>query len=162
VFPYEGTLEKYIGDALLAVWGAPYPKLDDADRAVRAAIEMQWAVRRLNQEWIQQQRRPIQIHIGLNTGRVAAGNIGSEKLIQYAHIGDTTNVASRICNAAQADEIMIDQSTFSKLKNRSLPLEKVPPTKVKGKKQPLQLYRVHWERVQSVVPQSSSQRTNPL
>jgi adenylate cyclase len=141
VFPYEGTLEKYIGDALLAVWGAPYPKLDDADRAVRAAIEMQWAVRRLNQEWIQQQRRPIQIHIGLNTGRVAAGNIGSEKLIQYAHIGDTTNVASRICNAAQADEIMIDQSTFSKLKNRSLPLEKVPPTKVKGKKQPLQLYR---------------------
>ena len=162
VFPYEGTLEKYIGDALLAVWGAPYPKLDDADRAVRAAIEMQWAVRRLNQEWIQQQRRPIQIHIGLNTGRVAAGNIGSEKLIQYAHIGDTTNVASRICNAAQADEIMIDQSTFSKLKNRSLPLEKVPPTKVKGKKQPLQLYRVHWERVQSVVPQSSSQRTDPL
>ena len=162
VFPYEGTLEKYIGDALLAVWGAPYPKLDDADRAVRAAIEMQWAVRRLNQEWIQQQRRPIQIHIGLNTGRVAAGNIGSEKLIQYAHIGDTTNVASRICSAAQADEIMIDQSTFSKLKNRSLPLEKVPPTKVKGKKQPLQLYRVHWERVQSVVPQSSSQRTNPL
>ncbi len=162
VFPYEGTLEKYIGDALLAVWGAPYPKLDDADRAVRAAIEMQWAVRRLNQEWIQQQRRPIQIHIGLNTGRVAAGNIGSEKLIQYAHIGDTTNVASRICSAAQADEIMIDQSTFSKLKNRSLPLEKVPPTKVKGKKQPLQLYRVHWERVPSVVPQSSSQRTDPL
>ncbi len=162
VFPYEGTLEKYIGDALLAVWGAPYPKLDDADRAVRAAIEMQWAVRRLNQEWIQQQRRPIQIHIGLNTGRVAAGNIGSEKLIQYAHIGDTTNVASRICSAAQADEIMIDQSTFSKLKNRSLPLEKVPPTKVKGKKQPLQLYRVHWEQVPSVVPQSSSQRTDPL
>ncbi len=162
VFPYEGTLEKYIGDALLAVWGAPYPKLDDADRAVRAAIEMQWAVRRLNQEWIQQQRRPIQIHIGLNTGRVAAGNIGSEKLIQYAHIGDTTNVASRICSAAQAGEIMIDQSTFSKLKNRSLPLEKVPPTKVKGKKQPLQLYRVHWEQVPSVVPQSSSQRTDPL
>src|ERR687885_1162934 len=91
VFPYEGTLEKYIGDALLAVWGAPYQRADDADRAVRAAIEMQWAVRRLNQEWLKQRNLQIQIHIGLNTGKVAAGNIGSKKLIQYATIGDTTN-----------------------------------------------------------------------
>jgi class 3 adenylate cyclase len=64
VFPYEGTLEKYIGDALLAVWGAPYEKDDDAERAVRAAIEMQWTVRRLNQHWLTQNKRPIQIHIG--------------------------------------------------------------------------------------------------
>jgi len=147
VFPYEGTLEKYIGDALVAVWGAPYARNDDVDRAVRAAIDMQWAVRRMNQRWMMDYSEPLQIHIGLNTGQVAAGNIGSNTLIQYAHIGDTMNVASRICSAAKAEEIMISQSTYDKLSDRSLPLEKLPPIRVKGKDEPLQLYRLHWEEV---------------
>lgn len=147
VFRYEGTLEKYIGDALLAIWGAPYQKSDDVNRAVWAAIEMQWAVRCLSQQWEQQRGFQLQVHIGLNTGKVAAGNIGSEKLIQYATIGDTTNVTSRICNAASAREILISQTTFDKLRDRDLPLEKMPPVWVKGKDQPLQLYRVLWERV---------------
>lgn len=151
VFPYEGTLEKYIGDALLAVWGAPYEKDDDAERAVRAAIEMQWTVRRLNQHWLTQNKRPIQIHIGLNSGRVAAGNIGSDKLFQYAHIGDTTNVASRICSAAEADEIVISQSTFDKLTLQNLPFVKLAPIMVKGKDKPLQLYRLLWEQVPSII-----------
>ncbi|MBE9130048.1 MULTISPECIES: adenylate/guanylate cyclase domain-containing protein [unclassified Coleofasciculus] len=150
VFPYEGTLEKYIGDALLAVWGAPYQKPNDVDLAVWAAIEMQWAVRRLNQEWIEHKRRPIQIHIGLNTGRVAAGNIGSKRLIQYATIGDTTNTTSRICNVAKANEILISETTFKKLNSQTLSLEKLPPIRVKGKAKPLQLYRVIWEKVQSL------------
>jgi adenylate cyclase len=145
VFPYEGTLEKYIGDALLAVWGAPYPKEDDTERAVRAAIEMQWAVCRLNEEWAQQRNLQIQIHIGINTGKVAAGNIGSEKLIQYAAIGDTTNVTSRICSLAKAGEILISQNTFDKLRGWKLPVEKLKPVWVKGKDQPLQLYRLLWE-----------------
>lgn len=162
VFPYEGTLEKYIGDALLAVWGAPYQKADDADRAVRAAVEMQWAVRRLNQDWMTQNKRPIQIHIGLNSGKVAAGNIGSEKLFQYAHIGDTMNVASRICTAAEADEIVIAQSTFDKLTNQNLPVEKLPPIKVKGKDKPLELYRLLWEELPSIVHPTSSQPTTRL
>lgn len=144
VFPYEGTLEKYIGDALLAVWGAPYRKPNDVDLAVQAAIDMQWAVRRLNQVWIQRKRRPIQIHIGLNTGNVAAGNIGSAKLIQYATIGDTTNVTSRICNLAKPNEILIAQSTLDKLNDRTIPVEKMPPMRVKGKSKPLDLYRVLW------------------
>lgn len=144
VFPYEGTLEKYIGDALLAVWGAPYRKPNDVDLAVQAAIDMQWAVRRLNQVWIQRKRRPIQIHIGLNTGNVAAGNIGSAKLIQYATIGDTTNVTSRICNLAKPNEILIAQSTLDKLNDRTIPVEKMPPMRVKGKSKPLELYRVLW------------------
>lgn len=147
VFPYEGTLEKYIGDALLAVWGAPYRKPNDVDLAVRAAIDMQWAVRRLNQVWIKRKRRPIQIHIGLNTGKVAAGNIGSAKLIQYATIGDTTNVTSRICNLAKPNEILIAQSTLDKLNDRTITVEKMPPMRVKGKAQPLDLYRVLWYKI---------------
>ena len=149
VFPFEGTLEKYIGDALVAVWGSPYSRHDDVDRAVRAAIEMQWTVDRMNQKWKQRYGEPIYIHIGLNTGQVAAGNIGSEKLIQYIHTGDTMNVASRICSAANKNEILISQSTFDQLKDRSLPLETIPPVIVKGKTEPLQLYRLHWQEVQS-------------
>lgn len=151
VFQYEGTLEKYIGDALLAVWGAPYRQPDDAWRAVQAAIAMQRAVVRLNEQWQQRRGLQIEIHIGLNTGKVAAGNIGSQNLIQYATIGDTTNVASRICSAANAGEILISQTTFDQLSDgftdegdRTLPIEKIPPVRVKGKDQPLQLYRVLW------------------
>ena len=102
VFKYEGTLEQYIGDALLAVWGAPYQHPNDAERAVQAAIEMQQALVRLNQDWKDRRNLELQIHIGINTGTVAAGNIGSEKLIQYGTIGNTTNVSSRICSVAQS------------------------------------------------------------
>jgi adenylate cyclase len=144
VFQYEGTLEKYIGDALLAVWGAPYQQPDDAQRAVQAAIDMQKAVSRLNKQWQQQRDLQIQIHIGLNTGKVAAGNIGSQKLIQYATIGDTTNVTSRICSAAQAGEILISQTTFEHIREPKFPIEKLPPVWVKGKDEPLQLYRILW------------------
>ncbi|MEM9539744.1 MAG: adenylate/guanylate cyclase domain-containing protein [Cyanobacteria bacterium P01_E01_bin.42] len=148
IFAHEGTLEKYIGDALLAVWGAPYARPDDSDRAVQAAIDMQYAVRRLNREWQAKGRQPIAIHIGLNTGKVAAGNIGSERLIQYAAIGDTTNVTSRICNVAKANEIVLSHSTYYKLKNRDeLPLEQLPLVRVKGKEKPLQLYRLHWQKI---------------
>ncbi len=149
VFCYEGTLEKYIGDALFAIWGAPYQKPDDPERAVKAAIDMQWAVLRLNEKWVRQGKQPIQIHIGINTGKVAAGNIGSEKLIQYAAIGDTTNVTSRICDVAEAGEILVSQSTCERLKALSLPFKKMPPAKVKGKEQPLQLYRLLWKQLPS-------------
>ncbi|WP_446378396.1 adenylate/guanylate cyclase domain-containing protein [Coleofasciculus sp. E2-BRE-01] len=146
VFPYEGTLEKYIGDGFLAVWGAPYRQPNDVDLAVKAAIEMQWVVCRLNQKWIREKGRSIQIHIGLNTGMVAAGNIGSKTLIQYATIGDTTNVSSRICDVAHPGEILIAQSTFEQLGDPTTPLEKMPPIAVKGKASPLQLYRVLWKQ----------------
>lgn len=145
VFQYEGTLEKYIGDALLAVWGAPYQQSDDAERAVHAAVAMQRAVCRLNEQWLQRRNLQIQIHIGLNTGKVAAGNIGSPKLVQYATIGDATNVASRICSVAKAGEVLISQSTFEKIHDPNLVFEKLTPVLVKGKKQPLQLYRLLWD-----------------
>ena len=148
VFPFGGTLEKYIADALLAVWGSPYQKEDDAIMAVNAAIAMQWAMCKLNEDWIEQGRDlQIQIHIGLNTGMVAAGNIGSENLIQYTNIGDTMNVASRICTAAKAGEVFISESTLAKILHCNLPIQKLEPVMVKGKEEPLQLYRVCWEDI---------------
>lgn len=146
VFEQEGTLEKYIGDALMATWGAPFSHPDDADRALRAAVRMQQALLQLNDERRAKNQGELQIHIGLNSGPVAAGNIGSRRFLQYATIGDTTNVASRVCSAASAGEILITQSTFDVLSDKRWPLERLPPTPVKGKDAPLTLYRVDWRR----------------
>jgi adenylate cyclase len=144
VFKYEGTLEKYIGDALMAVWGAPFSHPDDADRAVRAAVEMQRALAELNARWRAQGRPELQIHVGLNTGRVAAGNIGSEQYLQYATIGDATNVASRVCSAAGDGEICMNSTTFERWRDRAWPTSPLPPTRVKGKQEALSLYRLEW------------------
>lgn len=146
VFRYEGTLEKYIGDALMAVWGAPFSRVDDADRAVRAAIAMQHALRTLNREWASA-RPPLQIHFGLNTGPVAAGFLGSQSYLQYAAIGDATNVASRVCTAAPPGELFITDTTWQKLRDKNLPVEKLAPVEVKGKSAALMLYRVRWEQM---------------
>ncbi|MEW6363552.1 MAG: adenylate/guanylate cyclase domain-containing protein [Acidobacteriota bacterium] len=143
VFRHEGTLEKYIGDALMAVWGVPFAHDDDADRAVASAIDMQAALQRLNREGVH--TRDLQIHIGINRGKVAAGNIGSEHYIQYATIGDTTNVASRLCSAAQSGEIVISESTFRRLTPGRFPVEALPALRVKGKEEPIAAYRVRWE-----------------
>lgn len=147
VFQYQGTLEKYIGDALFAIWGAPYKRDNDAQLAVQAAIDMQWAVTKLNRKWIREGKKTISIHIGINTGEVAAGNIGSQRLIQYAAIGDTTNVTSRICDIAQAGEIILSDATHRCLTHLNLPMEALPPTKVRGKKDPLILYKLLWREV---------------
>jgi adenylate cyclase len=140
VFRHDGTLEKYIGDALLAVWGAPMRHDDDAARAVRAATEMQRAVRALNAGW--PGARQIAIHIGVNTGFVAAGNIGSADYIQYATIGDATNVASRICGAAGRGEVVVDAVTAERARAAGIEVVPLGPTTLKGKTEPMPLFRV--------------------
>ena len=142
VFRYEGTLEKFIGDAMLAVWGAPFARDDDAYRAVAAAVDMQRALGPLREKLALPV--PLNVHIGINTGTVVAGNIGSDRYLQYATIGDATNVASRICTVASADEILIDASTAALLRDR-WPLEALPPVEVKGKREALSLFRVKYD-----------------
>jgi len=146
VFRHGGTLEKYIGDALLAIWGAPVAMPDHADRALRAAVEMQRAVGELNARWATERRPTIDIHIGLNSGRVAAGHIGADRYLQYACIGDTTNVSSRVCGAAEAREIVVSATTRAALATQAFELEAMPPMHAKGKEQPLEVYRVAWSR----------------
>jgi adenylate cyclase len=144
VFRHEGTLEKYIGDALMAVWGAPFSQPDDADRALRAAVEMQRAMTTLNARWRARGQPELQIHVGLNTGRVASGNIGSEHLLQYATIGDAVNVASRICGAAGPGEICASETTLQHCRTRPWPHTRLSPVHVKGKLEALTLFQVNW------------------
>jgi len=149
VFRHEGTLEKYIGDALMAIWGVPTPHEDDADRALSAALEMRSAVERLNRGWGEDRR--LEIHVGLNSGPVAFGNIGSPDYVQFAAIGDTTNVSARVCNAAQAGEVLVSEATRRRLKTGRFALEALPPVVVKGKTEPLLLHRAGWTPVLETV-----------
>ncbi len=142
VFEKEGTLEKYIGDALMAVWGAPFAHGDDADRALEAAVAMQEAVTRLSEEL----PHPLAIHIGLHSGTVALANIGSADYLQVATIGDATNTAARVCTVAREAEIVITRATADRLLRPAFPLVPLPPTRVKGKAEPLDLLRVDWRR----------------
>lgn len=132
VFDAGGTLEKYIGDALLAVWGAPFPRDDDADRALGAALAMMRAVR----------GRRFGVHIGLHTGLVAAGDIGTPQYLQYAAVGETTNLASRISGVAAEGEIVLSSETLASLRAPPPSLEALPPTSVKGHAGALTLYRL--------------------
>src|SRR5215472_3899683 len=139
VFRRGGTLEKYIGDALMAVWGAPFQDPDDADHAVEAAVDMQKELSVLDAGWVASGRVPLRIHVGINTGIVAAGNIGSEQYLQYATVGDATNVASRACSAAGPGKIVITENTRARLR-RPWRLDALPPMIAKGKAEPLVLH----------------------
>jgi adenylate cyclase len=142
VFRHGGTLEKFIGDALLAVWGAPVESHDDVDRALAAAAEMQEAVATFNVEQQAAGRPPITIHVGIASGPAAAGYIGTDRYIQYAVIGDTTNVASRICSAAGPGEILVSDVTRRWHSGRGVAFEDVPAIAAKGKDGPVTVHRV--------------------
>jgi adenylate cyclase len=148
VFRREGTLEKYIGDAVLAVWGAPFRRDDDALRAVESAVAMQQSMEELNAMLAREfgpDFKPLRIHIGLNSGPVAAGNIGSAQLLQYATIGDATNIASRICSLAGPNEIAIGIPTVQRLGDDP-PYRLDGPSRhyVRGREEALPVYKVRW------------------
>lgn len=115
VFRYGGTLDKFIGDAIMAQWGAPVSQEDDADRALAAAFDMQSALAELNADWRSQGRAELRVGIGLNFGEVFAGYIGSERRMEYTILGEAVNVASRICGAAAGGEILITEEMRAEL-----------------------------------------------
>jgi len=115
VFRHFGALDKFIGDALLAYWGAPDAFTDDADRAVAAAIDMQLELTRLNSGWQREGRPQLAIGIGVHCGEAFVGNIGSPRRLEYTLIGDTVNLASRLCDDAGRGEILITDTTRNAL-----------------------------------------------
>jgi adenylate cyclase len=115
VFRHGGTLDKFIGDEVMAQWGAPITEPDDADRAVDAAVDMLHALRRLNARWLSQGRPRLQVGIGINYGEAFAGYLGSERRLEYTIIGDTVNTAKRLCSAAQGGEILLSDAVRARL-----------------------------------------------
>ncbi len=141
VFRHGGTLDKFIGDAVMAQWGAPLGAPDDCDRAMQAALDMMTALDTLNARWRPAGRPTLEIGIGLNVGDVFAGNIGSERRLEYTVIGDPVNTASRLCGAAGPGEILLSEPLRAALAAPPA-LEALPPMELKGKSQPLPVFRV--------------------
>jgi len=139
VFENDGTLDKYIGDGLLAVFGAPFEKKDDAARAVRTALKMREEISKMNSS--PEKTFEINIRIGINTGQVTAGNIGSEKRMEYTVLGDTVNVASRLEEAAELDQILIGQETYRQVKDL-FKIKDAGLRKLKGKSHDLKVFEV--------------------
>jgi adenylate cyclase len=110
VFRHEGALDKFIGDALMAWWGAPEPRDDDADRAVRAAFAMRHALAGLNARWALEGRPLLRAGIGIHAGDAFVGNIGSPQRLEYTLIGDTVNFANRICGLAAGGEVLVSEA----------------------------------------------------
>jgi adenylate cyclase len=141
VFRHAGTLDKFIGDSVMAQWGAPIGEPDDCDRAMSAALDMLTELERLNTRWRAEGRPTLEIGIGLNVGDVFAGNIGSDRRLEYTVIGDPVNVASRLCGAAGPGEILLSDP-FRGALGSPPPLEPLPPMELKGKSQALPVFRV--------------------
>jgi adenylate cyclase len=140
VFAYEGTLDKFIGDSVMAQWGAPLGGADDADKAMAAAIAMMQELAKLNERWRAQGRPELEHGIGLNFGEAFAGNIGSERRLEFTVIGDVVNTAARLCAAADG-EILLSEEFRLRLTNPPT-LEECPPMEFKNKSQPVTVYRV--------------------
>lgn len=140
-FRNEGTVDKFIGDALIVVFGAAVPHPDDPLRAARTAAEMQAAMAGLNARWEAQGRRTFRIGIGINTGEVLYGNIGSEHRMELTVIGDVVNLAARLGDAARGGEVLLSGSTCAAL-GGAVAAERMPPIEVQGKAAPVEVRRM--------------------
>jgi len=142
VFEHEGILDKFIGDAIMGLWGAPVKRPDDATNAVRAAVKMQKRVAEWNEERVAQGKVPIRIGIGLHTGQVVVGNMGSSKALSYTAIGDGVNLASRLCGVAREDMVVISEECAVRAGKDKFVLEALAPAKVKNREAPVEIHRV--------------------
>ncbi|HEY3011538.1 MAG TPA: adenylate/guanylate cyclase domain-containing protein [Gemmatimonadales bacterium] len=145
IFEHGGTLDKFVGDAIMALWGAPIAHADDADRALRAAVAMQRGVSRLNERWVLAGRPEIGVGIGINYGEVFAGNIGSHRRLEYTVIGDAVNVANRLCSEAGPGEILVSEALCQVVKDHA-DYEYLPAMALRGRTRSVQVYRLKMER----------------
>jgi len=142
IFQYKGTLDKFIGDSVMAVFGAPFSSAKDEYHAVIAAQEMQQATIRRGEIRKQKGKVPLHIGIGINTGVVISGNIGSLKRMDYTVIGDTVNIASRLQGIAKGGEIVIGEITYQAVKDE-FEFEDIGEVSLKNSFHPVRCYRLN-------------------
>jgi adenylate cyclase len=145
IFLHEGTLDKYIGDCVMAIFGAPVTHEDDALRAIKAALGMKKRVGQLREQWRDKldvsMRELFEIGIGIHTGEVIAGNIGSIKRMEYTVVGTAVNLASRLESMAKPGQILISRSTYA-CTREFIRVEKLPPVELKNISRPVEVYEV--------------------
>ncbi len=143
IFEHGGTLDKYLGDGLMALFGAPTASEKDADNAVKTAIAIQKRVQQLNSELRAEGFPEVSVGVGLHTGIATVGYIGSEQRSEYTAIGDTVNLASRLESNSEGGQILISEAT-GKACNESFRIRKMEPLVVKNRVQPVSLFEVKW------------------
>ena len=141
VLEQRGTLMKYVGDEVFAVWGAPLPMDDHPQRALDCAIAIQELTPTLNQELLERGAPEVSFGIGLNTGEAVAAHFGGGRRRQYDVVGDTVNVGARLCSAAGRGEIILSDAVLTRVTS-PLPVEPVGPIELKGVSRELRLWRV--------------------
>lgn len=139
----KGTVDKYIGDAVMCFWGAPMPQRDHAVRACRTALEITKAMRGLNEHWRGQGNPCLSLRIGIHSGRVVAGNVGSRERFNYTVMGDTVNLANRLekVNKFFGSQILLSEATHRLAKGKFL-VRELDRIMVKGRVQPVSLYEL--------------------
>jgi len=141
LFKYEGTLDKFMGDGLMALWGAPIVHPDDAVRAVDCALAQMQSLGQFNRQRAQNGLPQLGIGIGIHTGPLVAGYIGSSRALSYTVIGDTVNTSARLCSHAKVGQIIVSKATYDRLAGR-FECEQLEPARVKGIEAPLAVYNV--------------------
>jgi len=144
IFHHRGTLDKYIGDAVMAIWGAPFDEPNHAERCCFGAVNMLTRLAELQSSWREQGKPILDIGIGINTGVASVGNMGSSLRYGYTAIGDAVNLASRLegLNKEYGTHILISESTQKELRTDQLMLREIDLIRVKGKLQPLTIYEI--------------------
>lgn len=143
ILRHNGTVNKFLGDGILAVFGAPVNHLDNSENAVMAALEMTEKVSQISEQYKDKFGREVQIGVGINTGSAVVGNIGSDQKVEYTVIGDTVNVAARIESLTKdkPNSVLIAQSTYEKAQHL-INADAREPVMVKGKDEPINVYEV--------------------
>jgi adenylate cyclase len=141
IFEHGGTLDKYLGDGVMALFGAPISKGNDAENAVRAALGIRDLLDDFNRDTGARNWPELRVGVGVNTGIVTAGNIGSPKRIDYTVIGDAVNVSSRLCSNAVAGQVLISESTGTEV-GSVFRLQPLAPLQLKGKSQSIPVFNV--------------------
>jgi adenylate cyclase len=145
VFDNHGLLDKFMGDGMMALFGVPYPSADAASNAVAAAIAMQRAMAALNEDLKTMGLSEVAVGIGINSGTVTVGYIGSRERTDYTAIGDAVNLAARLEKRAEPGQIIISRSTLDAIGNK-FPVRHCDRIMVKGKQESVEIYEVLWQR----------------
>ena len=150
----SGTVMQFVGDAVMAVFGAPVAVPDHAERAVEAALEMHAAQARVNQKWVDTGLAPFELGIGVTTGPAAAALLGSEERLEYTLVGDTVNLSQRLQQWADPGETVLSETTYQSLSDPP-PATAIPPALVKGREAPVSAWKIA-AGTKAQTPRSSS------
>jgi len=140
-FKHDGTLDKFLGDGVMCVFGAPIARPDHAMQAVRTALDMQAGIAALSARFSLAGRPPIAVGIGVSAGQVVAGTVGSEDRMEYTAIGDSVNLAARLESIAKPGQILISHQTFAMVDDR-VQAKAMGAVRVKGKEEEVEVYEV--------------------